>query len=1191
MASDIFDPRQDRRGSIMDTRESSVVAPAVDPTVGPVIRQLLEQRAEVDAKLAALQPARYVPNIRVELNMLRHKTRALEEYCASQNLPGNFPVLCEIEEARSLQYRCECIESDLAEKGLDLHDPKFLDFLRHYALGEPPPGFSSWLDQNLAFYDPIFKRRATTRGFAPFIHGRQVSFKCGDDDCIHQIYGFARALDRDEHMAQHTTPPKRNSGSLVNSAWPPALLDQPNPRALVANHLSTQASAAAPLPRLSVSSILPSLPMMSQAKDRRGSVPGYVPTAEFLPQHRGSLQVEPEVDPLLPPLRRSRVSHSRLQSIGELRLPRDTGPCLPCRIHNKECNSSDVCGFCADISNAGGDDIWTVLGCYRAPLADLADYMLPEALSPRQTHTPATSPMARRRNMNEYLERTYVVDQRKEDIVRTHLDFNDGFWWTEDLATLPMPNPTLANYSKEPKDSPPPVLKVLAASWNTDDAPFLFWDLFRLTGFMSESRESEAVHYPILYRAKLLLREILFYDLQQPEPSIRTEVNVSNASALPDDMDYNSRNRLVYNCMAQFLQSFEGVAMRKVVAEPKGWLAIFISLCMFSVVRTILADLISTSLSRSIPGQPQNGLPVSGGASAMHSVYKALVHIYAWSTPMLFDSPALEMDPNDHALFVTATSAIRKEEWIPWGIRSTKDFLLGLGSGYLVDNIAFNGFFRPRTPIYRHISYTQPAAAGEAGEPRRSISEWRPIDPWANRIDQDMIPPVFGTQQERRHTVAESPALTRAITRGLSSPTKLRTTYQRPALRRVFCNKCNEYPEGFRGEHELRRHTDAKHAHLKRRWVCSEPLQPIPSGPQPQVPLSKCKSCANHKRYGAYYNAAAHLRRAHFHIHRSGKASGDWPPMSVLKDWMREVRQSTDVIEHDDSSGEEENDSRVMEDYPLPRQPSFAEAPRLAPAPPSGPILAPSIPSSLDSTLHSSPNTSKAEDNRNRCPFPECGRVFKDLAAHMLTHQEERPEKCPIESCEYHTKGFARKYDKNRHALTHYKGTMVCPFCPGPGTSYEKAFNRADVFKRHLTTQHNVEQTPPNSRKMIMTGSSSRNGGDAKCSICDTRFSTAQEFYEHLDDCVLNVIVPTTTSLKTSRERTCTPQKGDRSSLLSTMTGEAAEENGDERTIYSRELKGSAEGSPTARSTENARESRATTEKLDPMDIDSEAVD
>jgi serine/threonine protein kinase len=76
----------------------------------------------------------------------------------------------------------------------------------------------------------------------------------------------------------------------------------------------------------------------------------------------------------------------------------------------------------------------------------------------------------------------------------------------------------------------------------------------------------------------------------------------------------------------------------------------------------------------------------------------------------------------------------------------------------------------------------------------------------------------------------------------------------------------------------------------------------------------------------------------------------------------------------------------------------------------------------------------EATHEKGCCPYPECGKVFKDLKAHMLTHQMQRPEKCPIQTCDYHSKGFARKYDKNRHTLTHYKGVMVCGFCPGSGS-------------------------------------------------------------------------------------------------------------------------------------------------------------
>ena len=157
---------------------------------------------------------------------------------------------------------------------------------------------------------------------------------------------------------------------------------------------------------------------------------------------------------------------------------------------------------------------------------------------------------------------------------------------------------------------------------------------------------------------------------------------------------------------------------------------------------------------------------------------------------------------------------------------------------------------------------------------------------------------------------------------------------------------------------------------------------------------------------------------------------------------------------------------------------------------------------------------SEGDENKIRCPHPECRRLIRDLKSHILTHQAERPEKCPIVTCEYHHKGFARRYDRNRHTLTHYKGTMVCGFCPGSGSVAEKSFNRADVFKRHLMSVHHVEQTPPNSRKKSSAGLVSETKRSAsfprdvtgKCSTCSETFDNAQDFYEHLDDCVLRVV-------------------------------------------------------------------------------------
>ena len=88
---------------------------------------------------------------------------------------------------------------------------------------------------------------------------------------------------------------------------------------------------------------------------------------------------------------------------------------------------------------------------------------------------------------------------------------------------------------------------------------------------------------------------------------------------------------------------------------------------------------------------------------------------------------------------------------------------------------------------------------------------------------------------------------------------------------------------------------------------------------------------------------------------------------------------------------------------------------------------------------------------------------------------------------------------------------MVCGFCPGSGSASEKSFNRADVFKRHLTSVHGVEQTPPNSRKKSPNSANKKTSTQAvdatgKCSTCSATFKNAQEFYEHLDDCVLRVV-------------------------------------------------------------------------------------
>lgn len=796
-------------------------------------------------------------------------------------------------------------------------------------------------------------------------------------------------------------------------------------------------------------------------------------------------------------------------------------------------------------------------------------------------------------------------------MVKRHLDFDDGFWWTEDLPKFPPSNSFKSSFIRESVERAPPLLSVLAGSWNMNGTAYNFWQLLRLTGFISPNRDAEAANYPVLFHAKSLLREVLFYDLQQPEPSIHSETVTSQPQYSFEESSTYGRYRVLHCCAIEFLQAFEDVTLKGHSLDPRSWLAVFLSLCVLSIVRTVLIDLTFSSPRASSSSVSH----LSSAVTTISNVYNVLVSTFLALSPIILDDHHIELSEDDRGIFSSLAVVTRRDSWAEHGISSTKEYLMLLGHGDMAGPYA-NCFIRQKNATSRPDLHLSNPRSRPSEELRRHLPEARSVDePWNQANFQESDPFALRLPTERlmlspqtmspgrRHTVAEGPFF-RGGGRGLASPlpaARMRPTYQRPPLRRVYCTKCNEYPEGFRGEHELRRHNDAKHASLVKRWVCTEPQSFSPSSPQPIVPLAKCKACVTQKRYGAYYNAAAHLRRAHFNPHRGGKASGDWPPMTILKDWMREVRQSVDIQDQDSDSGEEDSDFKQHPEILSPhsrRQSPFQEVPRLAPAPhplprgihPQPLVTQPPVPLTtphLEINTHSTPtninfqtspgphtmtmyasiaSSVRSDDspasNRNRCPHPQCGRVFKDLAAHMLTHMEERPEKCPIESCEYHTKGFARKYDKNRHALTHYKGTMVCPFCPGPGTAYEKAFNRADVFKRHLTAVHNVEQTPPNSRKQTgpnsATSAASRDQGDcsqggpsAKCSICHCHFGTAQEFYEHLDDCVLNVIVPSTTprsatsllgsSVITTTTSSATTSVGRESVLLTTPTTASSE--------------------------------------------------
>ncbi|KAL9055885.1 MAG: hypothetical protein Q9162_003311 [Coniocarpon cinnabarinum] len=142
-----------------------------------------------------------------------------------------------------------------------------------------------------------------------------------------------------------------------------------------------------------------------------------------------------------------------------------------------------------------------------------------------------------------------------------------------------------------------------------------------------------------------------------------------------------------------------------------------------------------------------------------------------------------------------------------------------------------------------------------------------------------------------------------------------RAPYVKPQNKKKMCQDCNACPEGFRGDHELRRHMERCHSMLSKKWIC---VDPTPG----QKFLGNCKSCKQRKTYNADYNAAAHLRRAHFYPKkpkgrrrgkveekRGGKGGGDQPPMEQIRKYLEEVYAP----------------SKLRDCPPIPEDPSLGE--------------------------------------------------------------------------------------------------------------------------------------------------------------------------------------------------------------------------------------------------------------------------
>ncbi|KAK6499051.1 hypothetical protein TWF481_011620 [Arthrobotrys musiformis] len=182
---------------------------------------------------------------------------------------------------------------------------------------------------------------------------------------------------------------------------------------------------------------------------------------------------------------------------------------------------------------------------------------------------------------------------------------------------------------------------------------------------------------------------------------------------------------------------------------------------------------------------------------------------------------------------------------------------------------------------------------------------------------------------------------------------------KRKRQKKQWCNLCNEHKEGFRGPHELARHINIQHQTKKTVFIV---FDDSPGGDM----FGNCKHCSRRKIYGQDYNAACHLRRAHFNKRlktdtpeeREFKQTHpDFPPMEELRPWLRKCLVDVSKLKdgkyiddqdeailkiepavkvEDPASSSDDKDQEMTDDEPQPEAPATpppeseveAEAPR-----------------------------------------------------------------------------------------------------------------------------------------------------------------------------------------------------------------------------------------------------------------------
>ena len=199
-----------------------------------------------------------------------------------------------------------------------------------------PPDFALWLEKHLDRYD-LFLRpfQEQQEDQAMFVPRSMPSVKCWNEQCDRYIYGFASQKERDSHSLAHKTPAERYLAFPPQTSCEQSASGHNLVRPLGTSqsiHLSPSVQADNHTGGLR----LPAISPQSRAKEKNDSSTAYTPHDATAPVAKRRSSDDSDIEPLLPPLKRSKTCLPRLESIGELQLFPERHPCLQCRIAEKQ---------------------------------------------------------------------------------------------------------------------------------------------------------------------------------------------------------------------------------------------------------------------------------------------------------------------------------------------------------------------------------------------------------------------------------------------------------------------------------------------------------------------------------------------------------------------------------------------------------------------------------------------------------------------------------------------------------------------------------------------------------------------------------------------------------------------------------------------------------------------------------------